>query len=412
MLTKNLVSGRVEAALPFASNHGNEDNLLCDWVIRSQHEPGSNGICKRRKLQEKYVAVEDETPIDTLRSGLVKTNSDHTVDESGSGVPAPTVSVQKHKEVISSIDESARSHLPSASLDKKVTLNLQERVGNSELVVLGEHFSERDLCISVLTSHGLLVGDCPISSGAPAEVAGISKDRTIFQYCDLCGILDDTLNMLLCDHCEGAFHVSCCNSKTKMLPIDDWFCQFCANLHDRVSLEASFLRSQKISWGNGLAYFKSGRIASMLKYPDTYTSRVRVGDSFQAAVPQWSDQTSKDFDCIGEPLKMDPSETMGLHGSSIDKHLKLNSLSNWLQCQEVLYDETGEPIEGTKCRKWRRAPLSEVQTDEWDCSCSVTWDPFHSDCAVPQELETGEVLRQLKYINQLRSRQAVNKLNS
>lgn len=31
-----------------------------------------------------------------------------------------------------------------------------------------------------------------------------------------------------------------------------------------------------------------------------------------------------------------------------------------------------------------RAPLFEVQTDDWDCSCAVVWDPIHADCAVPQ----------------------------
>lgn len=31
-----------------------------------------------------------------------------------------------------------------------------------------------------------------------------------------------------------------------------------------------------------------------------------------------------------------------------------------------------------------RAPLHEVQTDEWECFCCVHWDPAHADCAVPQ----------------------------
>lgn len=31
-----------------------------------------------------------------------------------------------------------------------------------------------------------------------------------------------------------------------------------------------------------------------------------------------------------------------------------------------------------------RAPLFEVQTDDWECFRSVLWDPAHADCAVPQ----------------------------
>ncbi|KAF2535512.1 hypothetical protein F2Q68_00019310 [Brassica cretica] len=51
-----------------------------------------------------------------------------------------------------------------------------------------------------------------------------------------------------------------------------------------------------------------------------------------------------------------------------------------------------------------RAPRSEVQTNKWECFCSVFWDPLHADCAVPQELETDEIMQQLKYINMLRPR--------
>ena len=96
---------------------------------------------------------------------------------------------------------------------------------------------------------------------------------------------------------------------------------------------------------------------------------------------------------------------------------KKTSIGNWIQCREVL--DTG-----VACGKWRRytlhskwllflysydcayttmlthnvtyvyafftawtfgrAPLFVVQSSNWDCSCSVIWDPIHADCAVPQ----------------------------
>jgi hypothetical protein len=31
-----------------------------------------------------------------------------------------------------------------------------------------------------------------------------------------------------------------------------------------------------------------------------------------------------------------------------------------------------------------RAPLNVVQSDDWDCSCCLLWDPARADCAVPQ----------------------------
>ncbi|KAG6735793.1 hypothetical protein POTOM_061541 [Populus tomentosa] len=40
----------------------------------------------------------------------------------------------------------------------------------------------------------------------------------------------------------------------------------------------------------------------------------------------------------------------------------------------------------------------EVQTAVWECFCCVFWDPIHADCAAPQELETDEVMKQIKYI--------------
>ncbi|CBI20787.3 unnamed protein product, partial [Vitis vinifera] len=85
-----------------------------------------------------------------------------------------------------------------------------------------------------------------------------------------------------------------------------------------------------------------------------------------------------------------------LQGWKIGSVLSLNIMANWLQCREVLHDGSRKWFRGTICGKWRRAPLFEIQTDDWDCSCSVRWDPTHSDCAVPQELGTDQVLAHLK----------------
>jgi hypothetical protein len=57
-------------------------------------------------------------------------------------------------------------------------------------------------------------------------------------------------------------------------------------------------------------------------------------------------------------------------------------------------------LHGISCR----APLFVVQSDDWDCSCCLPWDPAHADCAVPQELGTDEVLGQLKYVRMVKNR--------
>lgn len=47
--------------------------------------------------------------------------------------------------------------------------------------------------------------------------------------CELCGCLEDPLKMLICDRCEKAFHLSCCNPKVNKLEGDDWICELCEN---------------------------------------------------------------------------------------------------------------------------------------------------------------------------------------
>ncbi|KAE8125913.1 hypothetical protein FH972_020674 [Carpinus fangiana] len=86
---------------------------------------------------------------------------------------------------------------------------------------------------------------------------------------------------------------------------------------------------------------------------------------------------------------MYPAETIDIHASFSVKFPLPKSASNWLQCREVLYDDSRECVKGTICGKWRRAPFAEVQTDAWDCSCAVLWDPAHADRAVPQDCRSA-----------------------
>ncbi|XP_064954426.1 uncharacterized protein LOC135666121 isoform X5 [Musa acuminata AAA Group] len=113
------------------------------------------------------------------------------------------------------------------------------------------------------------------------------------------------------------------------------------------------------------------------------------------------------FNPYGEPSEVDPAEYSSLSVWNNSRPPKSTSIGNWVQCREVVY--TGDDDEGTVCRKWRRAPLFVVQTDDWDCSCAVVWDAIHADCAVPQELETEVVLKHLKFIEMLKPRLASRK---
>ncbi|EXB31008.1 hypothetical protein L484_016870 [Morus notabilis] len=109
-----------------------------------------------------------------------------------------------------------------------------------------------------------------------------------------------------------------------------------------------------------------------------------------------------DDDGIGESVELDPSQFSSLLESKPNNY-KFSSVHNWLQCRAVL-DGSLDGANETICGKWRRAPLFEVQTDDWECYCSVLWDSRYADCAVPQEMETDKVLEQLKDFEKLRPR--------
>ncbi|KAK6940427.1 Zinc finger, PHD-finger [Dillenia turbinata] len=269
-----------------------------------------------------------------------------------------------------------------------------------------EDITEKDFCISILRREGLLGGNWFNQGCSFTEDIAIDDKSSCSQKCKVCARLEDAANMLICDQCEDAYHVTCCNPQTKKLPVDEWFCHSCFKKKHNILKDRSTKKQLKITSESARcrsATFEGdlGPIAFMLRDTEPYKSSVRVGKGFQADVPDSSGPITSDEDRSGEPLELDLSELVNLKNSS--KPSRLSSIGNWLQCREVI-DGVGDSVDGIICGKWRRAPLFEVQTDNWDCFSSVLWDPLHADCAVPQELETNEILKQLKYIEMLRPR--------
>ncbi|KAL5785822.1 hypothetical protein ACOSQ2_008214 [Xanthoceras sorbifolium] len=425
MLVQSSAQSSVEAAMSFASTHGKQD-LLCEWVASKAWQNSSDGgklpmdrselltadsvcansgmnlACKRRKIQKNSVIVfPGEAERDDVSVCAVEKDPSKTLVALGNNV---VTSAETCSRGFGS--SNAFAHSQSLSDDPFSGVECSRSFDVDSKSQSGGSDKEQRSNSTCSSQSGLGVGLChkltevnDISKGPVFYVSGLEVS------CKLCGNSGNTLNMLLCDHCDEAFHPSCCNPRIEILPTDSWFCHRCTKSNCKVSLENSFLKYSGISWSKVISRFEMGPIALMLKYPEPYNSRVRIGESFQAEVPDWSNQVTNDVDCIGESVEMDPVESVGLQVRFSDS--KLNSVSNWLQCQEVLHSDTSEGVEETICGKWRRAPFSEVQTDDWDCSCSVRWDPCHSDCAVPQELETSDVLNHVKYVEQLRSRLAV-----
>ncbi|KAF3502075.1 hypothetical protein F2Q69_00040594 [Brassica cretica] len=181
-----------------------------------------------------------------------------------------------------------------------------------------------------------------------------------FRRCKRCDKAGTVEKMLICDECEEAYHTRCCGVRMKeVAEIDDWLCRSCLKeKSSRTKIKGRISRERK--W----------------RVSEPFVIGVRVGKEFQADVPDWSGPTMSDTSFVGEPLEIDQSEYM--HDLNKAKNgKKPPSPVNWLQCRE-------EDSNGDICGKWRRAPRSEVQTNDWECFCCVFWDPSHADCAVPQ----------------------------
>lgn len=311
-----------------------------------------------------------------------------------------------YKENDSFSSSKSIEELYSASL--KIDIDDNVECSSSEFF-LEKKTSAKELCISILENHGLLKRSVTVGSSASEICMGINDAKTCSQKCKACGQKETSLNMLICDNCEDAYHVSCCTPKVRRVPLYEWYCQSCSRKKDKFRVEAATKKSSKIK--NDSVEFKvrasksgASLIELMLEDTEPYTTNVRIGNAFQADVPEWSGPALEEYDCFGEPSEVDCKECVSFDESSTrnTSRLSIPTVGNWLQCREVLKDNK-------ICGKYRRAPLFEVQTDDWDCSCSVIWDPIHSDCAVPQELETDQVLVHLKYIQLLRPRLASKK---
>ncbi|KAJ6673138.1 REMODELING AND SPACING FACTOR 1 [Salix viminalis] len=252
----------------------------------------------------------------------------------------------------------------------------------------GEDQSEKHRCISTLGKQrvfeGIFPGKTRASSKRIVDGSGSSSSRS----CKKCFLKESPEKMLLCDSCEDSFHVSCCNPHVKRIPIDEWLCSSCLKKKriipkERISRKTLNIISDMGRCRDAPSTSESNPVALMLTDTEPYTGGVRVGKGFQVEVPDWSGPIINDVDTIGKPVVLDPSYFVSLYELKSNKPLKFGSIGNWLQCRQVI-DDAAEGGNVTICGKWRRAPLFEVQTDDWECFCCVFWDPIHADCATSQ----------------------------
>ncbi|XP_004300023.1 PREDICTED: uncharacterized protein LOC101314280 isoform X1 [Fragaria vesca subsp. vesca] len=343
-------------------------------------------------------------------STVLKSQSFHgfSVNEELVSDKTPKASVPKGLEVDSVNDScsSSKSNMENVSTSNKTEVDETAECSSSSAIVMEAvgDLSEKDFCISILRTHGLLGEVQTTRSCESAE--DISTSKSCQRSCKICNRSETAQKLLICDNCEEAFHMSCCQPRIKKVPIDEWFCHSCLKekhtlLNERVR---KFPNITSVMSRNASSKDEVNPILLMLRDTEPYRTSVRVGKGFQADVHDWSGPINNDG--IGEPLELHPSEHARLHELSSSKPSKARPISNWIQCREVV-----DPEKGIRCGKWRRAPLFEVQTNNWECFCSILWDPSQADCNVPQELETDEVLKQLKYVETLRPRLSAQQHN-
>ncbi|TYJ31383.1 hypothetical protein E1A91_A06G194600v1 [Gossypium mustelinum] len=338
---------------------------------------------------------------------------DHISDDVHKTVVQKTIDVD-------SINDSCSSSKSNMELALASTKDEMDEIGecSSSSVIAAEvameDLSEKDACHNILRNQGN-VDEVGPSRNCVNEETGITSGGSCSRFCKSCSRSGTVQKMLICDSCEEAFHVRCCTPRIKKLPVDEWYCIMCMKQKRIMLKETTASKASSITGVMGRSRDKSPKgefspIELMLRDTEPYRTSVRIGKGFQAEIPDWSGPIDNDVDNIGEPLELDPSEFTDFRGANCNKSSKLSLIGNWLQCREFIEGVGG--TKGTICGKWRRAPLLEVQTDNWECFCCVQWDPSLADCSVPQELETEEVLKQLKYLEMLRPRLSADRRKS
>ncbi|XP_058207816.1 uncharacterized protein LOC131320919 isoform X2 [Rhododendron vialii] len=231
---------------------------------------------------------------------------------------------------------------------------------SSALVVDGVHDdrSEKEIFISILRSQGLLEGVLPTRLHPSAGTPGTRCDSSYVWTCKVCDHPETTVKMLICDHCEEAFHVSCCNPRIRKIPVDEWYCQSCSKKKHKILKEDTKSKTVNISsersrFRNATSEKELGPMASMLIGTEPYEPGVRIGQDFQAEVPDWCGPSVEEVDTIGDQSEIDPSELVSLLGWNSNKPSRVSSIGNWLQCREVI-EGMGEGGDGAICGKWRR----------------------------------------------------------
>jgi hypothetical protein len=133
--------------------------------------------------------------------------------------------------------------------------------------------SVRDICISILKDK------LPtIELGRSKKLPHNDNESTPLFQCMGCKSMGNPLKMLICDCCEGAFHLSCCKPHVRKIPEKKWCCQVCSRMkpkrqHNKLGPKHKPI--QRSCRGHG------AMIQDMMVDAELYQSNVRIGTIFK-----------------------------------------------------------------------------------------------------------------------------------
>ncbi|KAK4396705.1 hypothetical protein Sango_1507100 [Sesamum angolense] len=191
---------------------------------------------------------------------------------------------------------SSKSNLALSSVSLKIDMDDVGECSSSGALSaekVPDEMSERDICISMIRNQGLVDRVGSGQERDSSENTCIRNDIYYSQPCKICEHLDSTSNMLICDNCLDAFHMSCCNPCIKRIPVGEWLCTSCSKKRHKILKEKSISITSEIGNGNSASEGELGSIEFMFTDTEPYMSNVRIGDEFQADVPDWSSPTYK-----------------------------------------------------------------------------------------------------------------------
>ncbi|KAL0337124.1 UNVERIFIED_CONTAM: hypothetical protein Scaly_1987500 [Sesamum calycinum] len=289
--------------------------------------------------QEPVVVSEHAT--EAVRSptvGLADCNTEATASLNGcpageeASEGALITDVERVLNVCSANDNcsSSKSNLGISSASLKIDADDAGECSSSGALIAEdapEEISEKDICISILRSQGLLDKVWTKHDQNSTKNTGVSSDNYCSKSCKACEQMDSTLNMLICDNCEDAFHISCYNPNITILPVGEWLCSSCLKKKHKILKDKSPSNSINISaeLGRNRYSVSEGELGSlefMFRDMEPYMSSVRIGDEFQADVPDWCGPIDEDCGLIGDPLEMDSSDKINLQELDTEEVMK------------------------------------------------------------------------------------------